>query len=86
MPKYTTAKRPARAPLNGWVWPHDIHVEGKAEEEGSSGWTRVTPGVFETLGDKIVMRRPISDEDNTNTLPVAVVNEMFAAHCNPPIS
>ena len=66
------------APLNGWVWPHDIHVDGKAEEEGSSGWTRVTPGFFETLGDKIVMGRPISDEDNTNTRPVAVVNEMFA--------
>jgi predicted permease len=66
------------APLNGWVWPHDIHVEGQAEEEGSSGWTRVTPGFFETLGDKIVMGRPISDEDNANTRPVAVVNETFA--------
>jgi predicted permease len=66
------------APLNGWVWPHDIHVEGKAEEEGSSGWTRVTPGFFETLGDQIVMGRPISDEDNANTRPVAVVNDTFA--------
>jgi putative ABC transport system permease protein len=66
------------APLNGWVWPHDIHVEGKAEEEGSTGWTRVTPGFFETLGDKIVMGRPISDEDNANTRPVAVVNDAFA--------
>ena len=66
------------APLNGWVWPHDIHVEGKAEEEGSSGWTRVTPGFFETLGDKIVMGRPISDEDNANTRPVALVNGAFA--------
>lgn len=66
------------APLRGWVWPHDIHVEGKAEEEGSSGWTRVTPGFFETLGDKIVMGRPIGEEDNTDTRPVAVVNEAFA--------
>jgi putative ABC transport system permease protein len=66
------------APLNGWVWPHDIRVEGKTEEEGSSGWTRVTPGYFKTLGDKVVMGRPISDEDNADTRPVAVVNEAFA--------
>jgi predicted permease len=66
------------APLNGWVWPHDIRVEARTEEEGSSGWTRVTPGFFKTLGDKIVMGRPISDEDNADTRPVAVVNEAFA--------
>jgi predicted permease len=44
----------------------------------SSGWTRVTPGFFKTLGDKIVMGRPITDEDNADTRPVAVVNEAFA--------
>jgi putative ABC transport system permease protein len=66
------------APLNGWVWPHDIVVEGKSEDHGSSGWTRVTPGFFETLGDKIVLGRPITDEDNADTRPVSVVNEAFA--------
>ena len=66
------------APLNGWVWPHDIGVEGKTEEEGSAGWTRVTPRFFETLGDKIVRGRPIRDEDNAGTRPVAPVNETFA--------
>ncbi len=66
------------APLNGWVWPHDIRVEGKTEEEASSGWTRVTPGLFETLGAKIVIGRSISGEDNAETRPVAVVNETFA--------
>ena len=63
------------APLNGWVWPHDIRIEGETEEEASSGWTRVTPGFFETLGAKIVIGRPISGEDNAETRPVAVVNE-----------
>jgi len=66
------------APLNGRVWPHDIVVEGKSEDRGSSGWTRVTPGFFETLGDKIVMGRPITDEDNADTRPVSMVNEAFA--------
>lgn len=66
------------APLSGWVWPRDIRIQGRAEDDGSSGWTRVTPGFFETLGDKIVMGRPITDGDNADTLPVAVVNEAFA--------
>ncbi len=66
------------APLTGWVWPHHIRIEGKPEDDGSSGWTRVTPGFFETLGAKIVMGRPITDEDGADTRPVAVVSEAFA--------
>ena len=70
------------APLNGWVWPHDVRVEGKPEpgpeDDVSSGWTRVTPGFFEALGDRIVMGRPITDGDNASTRPVAVINETFA--------
>jgi putative ABC transport system permease protein len=70
------------APLTGWVWQHDIQVEGIPEPgpqvDVSSGWTRVTPQFFETLGDRMVMGRPITDEDTASTRPVAVVNEAFA--------
>jgi putative ABC transport system permease protein len=70
------------APLSGWVWPHHILIEGKPEpgprNDDSSGWTRVTPAFFKTLGDSIVAGRPIADEDNADTRPVAVVNEAFA--------
>ena len=66
------------APLSGWVWGHDIRIEGKPGEDDSSGWTRVTPGFFEAFGDKIVMGRLITDEDNADTRPVAVVNQAFA--------
>jgi predicted permease len=70
------------APRTSWVWPHDIRVEGKPEpgpqDDDVSGWTRVTPGFFETLGERMVMGRPITDEDNASTRPVAVVNEAFA--------
>jgi putative ABC transport system permease protein len=66
------------APLSGWVWPHDIRIEGKPDDDGSAHWTRVTPGFFNILGDKIVMGRPIADEDNAITRPVAVINEAFA--------
>jgi putative ABC transport system permease protein len=70
------------APLSGWVWPHDIRVEGKPEpgpeDDVSAGWTRVTPRFFETLGDSIVRGRAIADADTAVTQPVAVVNEAFA--------
>ena len=66
------------APLNGWVWPHRIRIEGRPENNDSSGWTRVTPDFFKTIGDKIVMGRAISDVDNANTRLVAVINQAFA--------
>ena len=70
------------APMSGSYWGHAIRIEGKPEsgpnDDVSSTWTRVTPGFFRTLGDRIVMGRPIMDEDNANTRPVAVINEAFA--------
>ncbi|HEX8880532.1 MAG TPA: ABC transporter permease, partial [Candidatus Acidoferrum sp.] len=65
------------APPGGWVVTHEIRIEGKPEDSGSAGSTRVTPGFFETLGDRIVMGRPTTDADNATTRPVAVVNEAF---------
>jgi predicted permease len=70
------------APLTGYYWDHDIRVEGKPQpgpvDDSHSAWTRVTPGFFATLGDRIVMGRPITDEDNANTQSVAVINQAFA--------
>jgi putative ABC transport system permease protein len=69
------------APMTG-SWTHDIRIEGKPEpnlkDEFSSGWTRVTPGFFETFEDRIVAGRSITDQDIASTRPVAVVNEAFA--------
>lgn len=69
------------APPKGWM-THDIRIEGRPEpgprEDLSSGWTRVTPGFFKTLGDRIVMGRPITEADNAATRPVAVINQAFA--------
>jgi predicted permease len=69
------------APPGGWM-THEIRIEGKPEpgpdDDAISGWTRVTPGLFATLGDRITMGRSITDEDDASTQPVAVVNEAFA--------
>jgi len=61
-----------------WVVTHNIRIDGKPEDNGSSGSTRVTPGFFETFGDKIVVGRAIADADDSDTRPVALVNEAFA--------
>jgi putative ABC transport system permease protein len=70
------------APMSGLYWDREIRVAGRDEpgpqDDVRTGWTRVTPGFFETLGNRIVAGRPITDEDDATTRPVAVVNQAFA--------
>jgi predicted permease len=70
------------APMSGDSWNSGTRIEGRPEppanEDTSAGWARVTPGFFETLGAKIVLGRPITEEDTAATRNVAVINEAFA--------
>src|SRR5271156_4728479 len=70
------------APMTGDSWNDSIRVEGRpepgAKEDTGAGWARVMPGFFETLGAKIVLGRPIMEEDTEATRKVAVINEAFA--------
>jgi putative ABC transport system permease protein len=70
------------APMSQFSWRHDVRIVGKPEpgpkDDVSSAWTRVMPGFFETLGDRIAMGRAITEQDNATTRPVAVVNQAFA--------
>ena len=69
------------APPGGWI-THTIRIEGRPGSElnadSLSGWTRVTPGFFATLGNRIVTGRSFTDGDDASTRPVAVVNQAFA--------
>ncbi len=70
------------SPMSGDQWGTDIRVEGKPEpgpkDDVFSDWTRVTPGFFDTIGAKMLMGNPITEDDNQNTRSVAVINEAFA--------
>jgi predicted permease len=70
------------APLGGLYWAHDVRIAGRPEpgvrDDVRSTWTRVMPGFFDTMGDRIVMGRPITEADNTTSRRVAVINESFA--------
>ena len=75
--------RPALyAPMTGDSWNNGVRIEGRpepgAKEDTGAGWARVMPGFFETIGAKIVLGRPITEEDTAATRKVAVVNEAFA--------
>ena len=70
------------APLSGWVWPHYVWIEGKPEpgpnDDIESGWSRITPGFFDAIGDRIVTGRNITDQDNASTRSAAIINQSFA--------
>jgi predicted permease len=70
------------APMTGDSWNDGIRIEGRpepgAKEDTSAGWVRVVPGFFEALGAKMVLGRPITQDDTATTRKVAVVNEAFA--------
>jgi putative ABC transport system permease protein len=70
------------APMTGDSWNDGIRVAGRpepgAKEDTGSGWARITPGFFETLGAKMVLGRPITEDDTATTRKVAVINEAFA--------
>ena len=71
------------APMSGDSWNEGIFVQGKpaprAEDDYGATWTRVTPGFFESLDNKIVMGRTITAQDTLSSPRIAVVNEAFAA-------
>jgi predicted permease len=70
------------APMTGDSWNDGIRIEGRAEppptEDNGAGWARVMPGFFDAIGAKIIMGRPIGEEDTGATRKVAVVNQAFA--------
>jgi predicted permease len=70
------------APMSGDSWNNGIRIAGQpepaAKDDTSAGFVRVMPGFFDALGAKIVLGRPITEEDTSATRKVAVVNEAFA--------
>jgi predicted permease len=70
------------APMSGDSWNEGVRVQGKPEphsgDDWEATWTRVTPGFFTTVGNPILMGRPITEQDTATSPLVAVVNEAFA--------
>jgi predicted permease len=69
------------APMSGDTWNESVLVQGKPAphvgQDSGATWTRVTPSFFSTIGNSIVMGRPITEQDSANAPLVAVVNQAF---------
>ena len=69
------------APMSGDSWNEGIRVQGKPEphsgQDDGATWSRVSAGYFSTLGNKLLMGRPIDERDTANSPLVAVVNQAF---------
>jgi predicted permease len=72
------------APMTGDSWNSGVRIQGRPEpapkEDTGSGWARVMPGFFESIGAKLVMGRAINEDDTDATVNVAVVNQAFVQH------
>ncbi len=69
------------APMSGDSWNEGIFLPGKpaprAQDNYGATWTRVMPGFFEAVNNRILMGRPITGQDTANSVKVAVVNQAF---------
>ena len=69
------------APMTGDSWNDGVRIAGRPEpgpkEDTGAGYARAMPGFFETIGAKILMGRPFTEDDTAATPNVAVVNEAF---------
>ena len=69
------------APMTGDSWNDGVRIEGRpepgAKEDTGAGFVRTMPGLFESIGARVVLGRSISERDTAATRPVAVVNQAF---------
>ena len=61
----------SQLPISGNGSTNWIRIAGRpeppAKEDTGAGWARVMPGFFETIGAKMIMGRPITDDDTATT-------------------
>jgi predicted permease len=81
IPGVRSASLALTSPLGGWNFSTPVFIEGRAPAANPSEdlviYDFVSAQYFETIGNKILRGRPISEQDTPNAHHVAVVNETF---------
>jgi predicted permease len=68
---------PLAAPIGDW----SIDLEGRVPPQGQDfdgDWQIIAPGYFQAMGSRLIAGRDITEGDNFDALPVAVINETMA--------
>jgi putative ABC transport system permease protein len=68
-------------PVSGHMWGNRLEVSGGlavTDAQRSALRNQVSPGFFETYGQRLVAGRTFTDGDRDGAPPVAIVNEAFA--------
>ena len=82
MPGVSSVAICAYSPQGGDSWNDGIFVDGRPapgpKDDNGASWDRVSAGYFETIGNRIVKGRPISEQDTATSRHVAVASEAFA--------
>lgn len=69
------------SPMSGGSWGEGVSIEGQPapglNADMASGWDRVSPGYFDTVGTKLIDGREFTRADDAKSRDVAVVNQAF---------
>lgn len=71
------------SPMEGDNWGEGVYIEGQAPPAPGSNfntasWVRCSPGYFANIGTRLISGRAFTEQDNTPSSRVAVVNQTFA--------
>jgi predicted permease len=79
LPGVTGAALSTALPLQGWSDGMPFRIAGSLDGDGGTGFKRVTPDYFGTVGLPIVRGRALTEQDRKGTTPVIVINEALRA-------
>jgi putative ABC transport system permease protein len=81
LPGVASAGAVRALPLGSAIGDFGLRVEGYTPTPGTGAkgdWQIATPGYLESMGERVVRGRPITAEDKSDTMLVALINEEMA--------
>lgn len=70
-------------PLEGDNWGEGVWIQGRPEpgpnDQIGASWDRVSPDYFQTIGQRVLRGRGVTEQDTATSPTVAVVNQAFVS-------
>jgi putative ABC transport system permease protein len=81
LPGVASAGAVRALPLDSTIGDFGLRIEGYAPAPGTGAkgdWQIATPGYLESIGERVVVGRPITADDKSETMLVGLINEEMA--------